>query len=150
MKKNIKIFLIVLVIIIAVGIILLIDFTRIVEKANDKVLALATSNPNKNPVAYSIDASDDKVVFTMYSTDETVSASCIFNVVGGKVKSTSYERHYKTKLDALIYGEDLNNRKIKGNVVYGVIDAAQQAIGKDVQTLISELEETYNKILVRI
>lgn len=150
MKKGIKIFLIVVAIIIVIGVILLIDFTRTIEKTSDKVLELAKSYPNKSTIAYSIDVSDDKVVFTLYSTDETVSASAIFYITDGKVESTSYERHYRTKMDALIYAEDLKNRKIKGNVVYGVMDAFEHAIGKDVQTLTSELEETYSKILVRI
>lgn len=150
MKKGIKIFLIVVAIIIVIGVILLIDFTRTIEKASDKVLELAKSYPNKSPIAYSIDVSDDKVVFTLYSADETVSASAIFYIKDGKVESTSYERHYRTKMNALVYAEDLKNRKIKGNVVYGVMDAFEHAIGKDVQTLTSELEKTYSKILVRI
>lgn len=150
MKNFLKIFFIVLAVIVLIAVIWVIDNTRVIEKASDEIVALAKENKDKNTlaVAYSITETSDKIVFTIYSDEEAITTTLVFNLEDSKVVSTSYERHYETKLQAKLDTEDIKNKEVKGNVVKGITDTV--SIGKDAQTVINELEETYSKILVRI
>lgn len=150
MKKFLKNFFIVLAVIVLIAVVWVIDNTRVIEKASDEIVALAKENKDKNTlaVAYSITETSDKIVFTIYSDEEAITTTLVFNLEDSKVVSTSYERHYETKLQAKLDTEDIKNKEVKGNVVKGITDTV--SIGKDAQTVINELEETYSKILVRI
>lgn len=150
MKKFLKIFLIVLTVIVLIAVIWIIDNTRIIEKASDEIIQLAKENENSTTlaVAYSITETNDKIVFTIYNDEEAITSSLIFNLENGKVVSTSLERHFENKLQAKMDSTTITNKKVKGNVVTGTPNT--DAIGKDAQTVINELEDAYSKLLVRI
>ena len=156
MKKGNIIFISVVSVVVLTALIGFINDSRIYEKPLNQVIQIAENKGGKDyamfPLAYSIEKNKDKIIVTLYGNLETVKSIHEFSIVDNKISSENIEIHFEKKIYAKKYFFDnsydyLNNKKLKGNIISGTLNTS---VGKDADTLIETLDETYSNFLEKI
>lgn len=156
MKKGIIIFIIILAVILLAALIVFIDDLRVIEKPLDQVVEIANNKGGKDyafsPLAYSIERTESKITVTLYGNLETIKTVHEFSITNGTISSQDIAIHFEKKLYAKKYFFDdsynyIENKKLKGNVIYG---NSSSSIGKNADTFVQELEQTYSSFLEKI
>ena len=156
MKKGVIIFIIILAAILLTALIVFIDDLRVVEKPLDQVVEIANNkggiDSTFSPLAYSIERTESKITVTLYGNLEIIKTVHEFAITNGAISSEDITIHFEKKLYAKKYFFDgsynyIENQKLKGNVIYG---NSSSSIGKNADTFVQELEQTYSSFLKKI
>ena len=149
-KKN-NIVLIVSIVIAVIAVIVCVwyvDNTKIVESYMDVALKIKEKKTQNNlnesgPYAYVVEEKDNKIICTVYGTQDYTRLVQVLELENGKVVKSSHEMYFPNKLSAKLYDVDYKDKKVVGNVIYGMDSVDSQWVGKTRDVVLQDLDDVY-------